>query len=239
MVMVLMNMALPFQHNISRGYSSYGSTHKADAMNITQNEIVTWILGYTTSIEDMKQQASQIHVVAVYLNDIGEVPPLHYHVSDATGHTVEVSFKEGEVVIKDNPIGVLTNHPDLNWHYSNLRQYINISPYPATANLLEGVTIEPLGNEAGTFGLPGGFTSTERFVRMAFMKANIAQNNDKEMDLMNPLASGCDNVIEISRPHDADNHYTMYQTVINLTTRTLYIKYYGSNELVALKPQMI
>ena len=35
-----------------RGYSSYGSTHKADAMNITQNEIVTWILGYTTSIED-------------------------------------------------------------------------------------------------------------------------------------------------------------------------------------------
>ncbi|WP_265340724.1 linear amide C-N hydrolase, partial [Salmonella enterica] len=47
-----------------RGYSSYGSTHKAGAMNITQNEIVTWILGYTTSIEDMKQQASQIHVVA-------------------------------------------------------------------------------------------------------------------------------------------------------------------------------
>ncbi len=85
---------------------------------------------------------------------------MHYHVSDATGHSVEVSFKEGEVVIKDNPIGVLTNHPDLDWHYSNLI-HINISPYPATAKLLEGVTIEPLGNEAGTFGLPGGFTSTE------------------------------------------------------------------------------
>ncbi len=90
---------------------------------------------------------------------------MHYHVSDATGHSVEVSFKEGEVVIKDNLIGVLTNHPDLDWHDSNLRQYINISPYPATAKLSEGVTIEPLGNEAGTFGLPGGFTSTERFVK--------------------------------------------------------------------------
>ena len=55
MVMVLMNMALPFQHN-TRGYSSYGSTHEADAMNITQNEIVTWILGYTTSIEDMSNK---------------------------------------------------------------------------------------------------------------------------------------------------------------------------------------
>ena len=137
---------------------------------------MTWILGYTTSIEDMKQQASQIHVVAVYLNDISEVPPFALSCFPMQlDISVEVSFKEGEVVIKDNPIGVLTNHPDLNWHYSNLRQYINISPYPATANLLEGVTIEPLGNEAGTFGLPGGFTSTERFVRMAFMKANIAQ----------------------------------------------------------------
>ncbi len=67
---------------------------------------------YTTSIKN-KQQASKIHVHLLYSNDIGEVPPLHYHVSDATGHTVEVSFKEGEVVIKDNPIGVLTNHPDL------------------------------------------------------------------------------------------------------------------------------
>ena len=36
MVMVLMNMALPFQHNISEVIGSYESTHKADAMNITQ-----------------------------------------------------------------------------------------------------------------------------------------------------------------------------------------------------------
>ena len=91
-----------------------------------------------------KQQASQIHVVAVYLNDIGEVPPLHYHVSDVTGHSAEVSFKEGEVVIKDNPIGVLTNHPDLDWHYSNLRQYINISPIQQQQSYWK-VSIEPLG----------------------------------------------------------------------------------------------
>lgn len=220
-----------------RDYSSYASAHKTGAMNITQNEIVTWILGYTTSIEDIKQQASQINVVAVYLNDIGEVPPLHYHVSDKTGHSVEVSFANGKVVVTDNPIGVLTNHPDLAWHYNNLRQYINVSPYPSSSKLLEDVTVEPLGNESGTFGLPGGFTSTERFVRMAFMKSHISQNNDKEMDLMNAfyLLDAVNIPVGIVRPHDADSHYTMYQTVINLTTRTLYIKYYGSNEIVELK----
>ncbi len=45
------------------------------------------------------------------------------------------------------------------------------------------------------------------------MKANIAQNNDKEMDLMNAFYLYVVNIpIGIVRPHDADNHYTMYQT---------------------------
>lgn len=57
----------------------------------------------------------------VYLNDIGEVLLLYYYVFDVIGYLVEVLFKEGEVVIKDNFIGVLINYLDLDWYYSNLR----------------------------------------------------------------------------------------------------------------------
>ncbi|WP_223218688.1 linear amide C-N hydrolase [Streptococcus pneumoniae] len=28
----------------------------------------------------------------------------------------------------DNPIGVLTNNPDLNWHYENLKHYMHVTP---------------------------------------------------------------------------------------------------------------
>ncbi|EHJ09201.1 choloylglycine hydrolase family protein [Staphylococcus simiae] len=219
-----------------RGFSSYATEHKDQAMNITQNEIVTWILGYTTSIEDLKQQASTINVVAIVLNDIGEVPPLHYHVSDATGQSVEVSFDEGRVVVTDNPLGVLTNHPDLAWHYNHLRQYANISPYTADNFNFDGVTIEHLGNESGTYGLPGGFTSSERFVRMAFLKANIDQTNDQALDILNAfkLLDAVSIPKGIVRPADADSHYTMYQTVLNLTHPSVYVKYYNSNAITQL-----
>ncbi len=62
------------------------------------------------------------------------------------------------MVIKDNPIGVLTEFiQNLQFTLSPASDTPILLPYPATANLLEGVTIEPLGNEAATFGLPVGF----------------------------------------------------------------------------------
>ena len=84
---------------------------------------------YNKTIEELIEQADQVNVVAHTLNDINEAPPLHYHVSDATGRTVEITFVEGRIVLHDNPVGVLTNSPDLNWHYENLKNYANVTPY--------------------------------------------------------------------------------------------------------------
>ena len=61
-------------------------------MNISQNEVLTWVLGYHQSIEELRAHADQVNVVAVTLNDINDVPPLHYHVSDASGRTVELNI---------------------------------------------------------------------------------------------------------------------------------------------------
>ena len=104
------------------------------------------------------------------LNDLSEVPPLHYHISDDTGRTVELTFDKGQIVVNDNPVAVLTNNPDLNWHYENLRNYINISPHKPNERNFANINLKSLGNEGGTYGLPGGYTSSERFVRIAYLK---------------------------------------------------------------------
>ena len=120
------------------------------------------------------------------LNDLSEVPPLHYHISDDTGRTVELTFDKGQIVVNDNPVAVLTNNPDLNWHYENLRNYINISPHKPNERNFANINLKSLGNEGGTYGLPGGYTSSERFVRIAYLKNYLEEAaNSPEQDILN------------------------------------------------------
>ena len=168
-----------------------------------------------------------------YINISQTVPPLHYHLSDATGRTVEVTFVEGRIVVIDNPIGVLTNNPDLNWHYENLKHYMHVTPYKIDNTFSKQFN---LGNMNGTFGLPGGYTSGERFVRAAYLVHHLLPDSDDH-----PILDAFRILDHVSvpkgavRPSDNGFYYTLYQTVFNLTTKTLYIKYYDSNTITELQ----
>lgn len=219
-----------------RDYCTYASEILDDYINISQNDVLIWVLGYHQTIEELIQHTSKVNVVAVTLNDINDVPPLHYHVSDATGRSAEITFEDGRMVVRDNPIGVLTNHPDLNWHYENLKQYINITPYQPQSQLTNGATLQPLGAESGTHGLPGGYTSTERFVRAAYLTRHLkpSPNDNPILDAFRIL-----DTVSIPkgavRPEGSDFYYTLYQTVFNLSTKTMYVKYYQSNQILELQ----
>ncbi|WP_398570880.1 linear amide C-N hydrolase, partial [Staphylococcus aureus] len=89
--------------------------------------------------------------------------------------------------------------------------------------------MQPLPNQPRTFPLPPPFTSTHPFLTIPFIKPNIPQNNHKQIHLINPfyLLDPLNIPIPILPPHHPHNHYTIYHTLINLTTTTLYINYYG------------
>ncbi|HLR18939.1 MAG TPA: choloylglycine hydrolase family protein [Staphylococcus sp.] len=220
-----------------RGYASYASESREGFMNIAQNEIITWVLGYNKNIDDLIENAQSVNVVAHVLNDIAEVPPLHYHITDETGRSVELSFQEGRIVIKENPIGVLTNNPDLNWHYENLRNYTNVTPHKPQESSFMGQSLQSLGNEGGTYGLPGGYTSPERFVRVTFLKNYLVGSEKPEYDVLD--AFKLLDIMSIPKgavlDENGELHYTLYQTVFNLTTRTLYVKWYNTNQMTELQ----
>ena len=46
------------------------------------------------------------------------VPPLHFMVTDETGHTVAIEPHNGLLIVKDNYVHTLTNAPKLDWHLS-------------------------------------------------------------------------------------------------------------------------
>ena len=54
----------------------------------------------------------------------------------------------------DNPIGVMTNSPEFNWHLQNLRQYIGLKSQPFAPTEWGDVPLSAFGQGSGSMGLP-------------------------------------------------------------------------------------
>ena len=63
-------------------------------------------------------------------------------------------------------MGVLTNSPGLDWHLTNLRNYIGLTAQNVPSIQLGGnFALPQFGQGTGLFGLPGDSTPPSRFVR--------------------------------------------------------------------------
>lgn len=129
-----------------------------------------WVLGNFETVEEVKNALSNI---VVFEQEIPGIPniifPVHASIADASGKGIVVEFINGKMKISDNEIGIFTNAPIFEWQVTNLRNYVNLSPYnpkPITAN---GLTFIATGQGAGMMGLPGDISPPSRFVKSAFM----------------------------------------------------------------------
>jgi len=90
--------------------------------------------------------------------------PIHLIVAEPGGKAIVIEFTEGTVKIHDAPLGVITNSPNYDWHVTNLRNYVNLSPVALPDKKIEDMGFAPLGGGSGMIGLPGDFTPPSRFV---------------------------------------------------------------------------
>jgi len=89
----------------------------------------------------------------------------------ASGKAIVIEYLKGQMTIFDAPLGVITNAPSYDWHETNLRNYINLSPVGLPGKDIGDLNFKPLGGGSGMIGLPGDFTPPSRFVRaVAFSK---------------------------------------------------------------------
>ena len=78
----------------------------------------------------------------------------------------------------DNPLGVLTNSPGLEWHWTNLNNYINLQPGTLPEHNFGPLEPKSFGHGSGLLGLPGDFTPPSRFVRATFFQLTAPQQPD-------------------------------------------------------------
>ncbi|MHC9001566.1 choloylglycine hydrolase family protein [Enterococcus bulliens] len=204
--------------------------------NLAPHEFLMWVLGTIDSVATLRQKLDQIQLVALKNPILQVVLPLHFIVSDETGDTIVLESSASGLHLKENPVRVMTNSPELEWHLKNLNNYIGLQTQNFSNSAFNEFTAHPFGQGSGTFGLPGGFTGPERFVRMAFLRANIQKNQGYDALLTNTLSLLETITIPkgVNVKNDGSIDYTQYKAFYDTKKRSYFFRSYTQSETYQL-----
>lgn len=201
------------------GFCTYQEP-KGDGSDLSEADVIAYLLSTCDSIEAIKQAAKDLTICG-FDPGVGFIPPLHFLFHDKTASVALEMRPEGLSVV-DNPLGVGTNPPYLDWHMTNLRQYVGLTSTNPTSKI-SGLTLEPLGQGGGLRGLPGDYTPPGRFVR-ALVQVSLADepvdSTAAEMSTLHILNSFDINsglIREIDATGKAVDEITAWSTISNLT----------------------
>lgn len=157
-----------------KGFEEYAVYDPKDSSNtISSLDVTTFILSRFATVEEVAQGMKKVNVVLPppIKGVKGMCYEFHWMVTDTTGASIVIEYRDHKIVAYKNILGVITNDPYYDWHITNLRNYINLSgkSYPARkyTNTIPQDTfyLKQLGEGTGMLGLPGDNTPPSRFVR--------------------------------------------------------------------------
>lgn len=153
-------------------YPSAGGTRKPIEMTravLSASDLGAWALGTFSRVADLKAALADQPVVLEALAILGGVEsPFHYVVHDAGGASIVIEFHRGEMTVYDNPVGVMTNGPQFDWHLTNLDNYTHLTNVDRSAAAFGAYKAVQPDSGIATAALPASNTSVGRFVRAAF-----------------------------------------------------------------------
>jgi choloylglycine hydrolase len=190
-------------------------------------EFLTWALTNFATVAEVKEALAYIRVMDVSQPDMGIVPPLHYTLHDTTGASIVIGPVNGVLKVYDNPLGVMTNAPTFDWHMTNLRNYVKLSPVEAPPLHINDVTIlPPSGVGSGMFGIPGDLTAPSRFVRASalVLSAQKTSGGLPGVRMAEHMINNFDIPKGLVQVKNAPLDYTQWTTVADMGNTHYYIK---------------
>jgi choloylglycine hydrolase len=201
---------------------------------VTIIDICSWIMGNFATVDEVRAALPSINVAGITIKEMHGQLDLHAALHDASGENLVIEFIDGQAVVYDNPLGVLTNRPDFPWQMNNLRNYINLDAHDRKDRTVNGVRIEPTGVGSGMLGLPGDWTPPSRFVKIAYCvdAAQPAKDSAEAVNLAEHLLNSVDipkGVIkENPVPFVRMEGFAQWVVIKDLTNLVLYYKTYDN-----------
>lgn len=146
---------------------------------ISSSQLISFALGFCRSVSEVREMLEKICISDEGADENTPPTPLHWIFADGREAITVESVKEG-LRVYDNPIGVLTNAPDFNYHMTRLADFAALQAENPDRCFTHS---PPYSRGMGAIGLPGDFSSSSRFVRAAFIKENMKVAEGEEGDV--------------------------------------------------------
>lgn len=156
-------------------FPNYGEYQPYDAAQkdrcLADFQLVSYVLGECSTVNEVKKALAKVRVIGID----PRASTVHWRFTEASGRQIVLEIVNQEMHFYDNPLGVLTNSPGIEWHWTNLNNYVNLQPGTLPEHNFGPVEGKSFGHGSGLLGLPGDFTPPSRFVRAAFFQITAAQ----------------------------------------------------------------
>lgn len=218
------------------GLNFTGYAHFEKSGNVPSYDFITWVLYNFDSVEDVSKKIKDVVITDKTINEKTPAPALHWIITDKTGETITVEKTKDSFKVYKNPVYVLTNNPDFEWHLTNLNEYLHLNPKPGEKSLWCENKLVPLGAGSGTLGMPGDFSSVSRFVRIAYLRANLP--HIKECEAVHQLFNMLDYVKMVKGGIITESgkwDITRYSSCMDLENAVYYYKTYNNSRINAVK----
>ncbi len=202
--------------------------------NICVFELIPYILGNCSSVDEAREMLNKINIVSTSFNDELKTAELHWMISDRD-YSITVECVQEGLKIYYNPVHVLTNNPEFPMQMFNLNNYMSLTREEPETRFAEGFDFNKYSRGMGAIGLPGDLSSMSRFVRASFTRLNSVCGEDESESISQffhilqsvSQTNGCTRVGETFEK-------TIYTSCCNTDKGIFYYTTYNNNQISAV-----
>ena len=167
-----------------------------------------------------------------FAEGIKNFAPLHFQFHDQEGNSLVMEFRNGKIELTDNSdLGVMTNYPYLDWHRTNLENYLSVSNVDTNTGSIVDMKLNAYGHGNGTMSLSTSPTPPSRFVRTAHLLSygmpwlSNASNNDALAFAANALGNVTVlRLMSIDAAGELKGDFTQWTVVRDHSNPTVYLR---------------
>lgn len=204
------------------GYAVYRSA-ASGGTGVPSGHLISHILGLCRSITEVKEMLGKISITDEMADGRTPPSPLHWILADGRESVVIESVGEG-LKVCDNPVGVLTNAPGLDYHLTRLADFSSLRAQNPDSGLANS---RLYSRGMGAVGLPGDFSSSSRFVRAAFLKecafGKVSTEGTDEVSRAFSVLSSTSIPVGAVLSDEGLPVFTLYTAVIDLEEPSYYL----------------